>query len=61
MSLLTSQILKFADSFKTQKCKYLENETYFLQIKKNHSLYIKCCNMSKNKFLAEVIFMRNLR
>ena len=31
---MTSQILKFVDSSKTQESKYLENETGFLQIKK---------------------------
>ena len=36
MSMVTSQILKYADFTKTQKYKYLENETIFLiQIKKN--------------------------
>ena len=34
MSMVTSQILNFADFTKTQKSKYLENETlFFLQIK----------------------------
>ena len=30
-----SEILKFVDSSKTQKSKYLENETFFLKIIKN--------------------------
>ena len=35
MSMMTSQILKFVDFPKTQKSRYLENETlFFLQIKK---------------------------
>ena len=34
--MMTSQVLKFVDFRKTQKPRYLENETlYFLQIKKN--------------------------
>ena len=33
MSMITSQILKFVDFTKTQKFRYHENETYFLQIK----------------------------
>ena len=36
MPMVTSQILKSADFTKTQKSKYLENETlFFIQIKKN--------------------------
>ena len=31
---MTSEILKFVDFTKTQKFRYLENETFFLQIKK---------------------------
>ena len=36
MSMMTSQILKFVDFIKTQKSRYSENETFFLQIKKNY-------------------------
>ena len=32
--MMTSQILQFVDFTKTQKSKYLENKTFFLQIKK---------------------------
>ena len=32
MSRITSQILKFADSWKTKKSKYLENKTQFLPL-----------------------------
>ena len=32
--MMTSQILKSVDFTKTQKSRYLENETLFLQIKK---------------------------
>ena len=35
MPMVTSQILKSADLTKTQKSKYLENETFFVQMKKN--------------------------
>ena len=36
MSMMASQILKSVDFTKTQKSRYLENETlFFLQIKKN--------------------------
>ena len=35
MPMMTSQVLKSVDFTKTQKCRYLENETiFFLQIKK---------------------------
>ena len=32
--MMTSEILKFVDFTKTQNFRYLENETFFLQIKK---------------------------
>ena len=34
MSMMTSYILQLLDFTKTQKSKYLENETFFLQMKK---------------------------
>ena len=34
MSMMTLQILKSANFTKTKKSRYLENETFFLQIKK---------------------------
>ena len=34
MPMMTSQVLKSVDFTKTQKSRYLENETFFLQIKK---------------------------
>ena len=34
MSIMTPQLLIFADFTKTQKSRYLENETFFLQKKK---------------------------
>ena len=58
MPMITSQILKSADFTKTQKSRYLENETYFfLQIKKIHKLHIKGYFMAKNSFVAEVTFI----
>ena len=33
MSMMKAQILKFVDFTKTQKSRYLENKTFFLQIK----------------------------
>ena len=34
MSMMTSQILKFVDFTKTEKSRYPENGTFFLQVKK---------------------------
>ena len=36
MPMMMSQILKSVDFTKTQKARYLENEIFFLQIKKIH-------------------------
>ena len=36
--MMTSQILKFVDFIKTQKSRYLKNETYFFFKKKKNSL-----------------------
>ena len=56
MPMMTSQILKSVDFTKTQKSKYLENETlFFLQIKNQlitHQELLYC----KNSFVVEVIF-----
>ena len=53
---MTSQILKFVDFTKTQKSRYLKNETFLLQIKKIHWLHIKGYFMGKNTLVAEVTF-----
>ena len=54
-SMMTSQILKFVISLKTQNI--LRRKLFFLQIKKNNSLYmIKGYNMAKNNFVAKVTF-----
>ena len=37
--MMTSQILKFVDFIKTQKSRYLKNETYFFFKKKNFINY----------------------
>ena len=55
MFLKTSQILKYVDFTKTQKSRYLENETFFLQIKKFLS-YISRANLKKKSFVVEVTF-----
>ena len=55
MSLMASQILKFVDFTKMQKSKYLENETFVLQIKKIiNYIHIKCYFIAENTFVAEV-------
>ena len=60
MLMVALEILKFVDFTKTQKSRYLENETlFFLQIKRlfNYSsAQIKCYFMAKNSFVAEVTF-----
>ena len=56
---MTSQILKFVNSPKTQKTKYLKNKTLSVQIKKNNLLNIKGYDLAKNSFLAEVTFNKN--
>ena len=38
---MTSQILKSVDFTETQKSRYLENETFFIQIKKIRYIHIK--------------------
>ena len=56
MSMMTSQILKFVCFAKTQKSRYLENETlFFLQIKKFNN-YTSRAIFGKNTFVAEVTF-----
>ena len=55
MSMMTSQILQFVDFTKTQKSKYLQNESFFLQIKKSLITH-QGLNYGKNTFVAEVTF-----
>ena len=57
-SMMTSQILTFLVLSKSQKSTYLENEIFFLEIKKINSLYNKGHGMSKTSFLADVTFKR---
>ena len=54
MSMVTSDILKFVDSIKKQKSRYLENKTFFLQIK--ISITYQGLLYGKNTFVAEVTF-----
>ena len=55
--MMTSQIFKYTGFTKTQKSQYLENETFFLQIRKFiNSLHMEHCFMAKNSFVAEVTF-----
>ena len=54
---MTSQILKSLDFSKTQKSRYLKDETwFFLQKKNNHRLHIRSYFITKNSFVAEVTF-----
>ena len=53
--MMMSQILECVDFIKTQKSRYLENETlYFSSNIKNHELHIKGYFIAKNSFVAEV-------
>ena len=54
--MMTSQILKFVDSWKTQKSKYLENKILFFLKQKIYPLDIKDYIMAKNNLLVEVSF-----
>ena len=57
MSMMTSHILRSVDITKSQKPRFLENETSFsLQIKK----FIKGYFMAKNSFVAEVTFNKKI-
>ena len=59
MSMMMPQILRSLDFAKTQKSRYLENETFFRQIKK-FIIHIKGYFMTKNSFVAKVTFKLNL-
>ena len=50
--MMTSLILKSVDFTKTQKSRYLESETFFLQMKK----FIDYTSRAKNSFVAELTF-----
>ena len=54
MSVMMLQILKSVDFTKTQKSRYLENETFFSSIKIIHELHIKGC------FVAKKLLLRRL-
>ena len=57
MPMMTSQILKSVDFKKTQKFRYLENETlYFLQIKKFTNYTPRATLLHKNNFVVDVTF-----
>ena len=57
MPMMTSQILKSVDFKKTQKFRYLENETlYFLQIKKFTNYTPRATLLHRNSFVVDVTF-----
>ena len=56
MLTMASQILKSADFSKTSKSRYLQNETFFLQIEKFINYTSKGYFMTKNNFVVEVTF-----
>ena len=54
---MTSQILKSEDFTKTQKSRYLKNETlFFLRIKKFINYTSRAALLQKKSFAAEVTF-----
>ena len=57
MLMMTPKILKSVDFTKTQKSRYLENETlFFLYLKKIINYTSRATFMTKNSFVAEVNF-----
>ena len=55
--MMTSQISKSVDFTKTQKSRYLENETlFFLQIKRIINYTSRATLLHKNSFVAEETF-----
>ena len=57
MSMMTSQTSKFVDFTKTQKSRYIENETlFFLQIKKFINYTSRATLWQKNTLVAEAPF-----
>ena len=54
MRLMTSQILKSEDFTKTQKSRYFENETFFLQLKQIINYTSRTTLLQKKNFVAEV-------
>ena len=56
MSMMASQILLFVDLTKTQKPKYVQNERFFLRIKKSLYTLFKDYFIAKNIFLAKASF-----
>ena len=52
MPIMTSQVLKSVDFTKTQKCRYLENETIFSSNKKGHFMAKNCFVITLLTFAA---------
>ena len=56
MSMVTSYISKFVDFTKTQKSRYIENETFFLQTKIFITYTSRATLWQKNAFVSGVPF-----
>ena len=54
--MMASQILKSVNFTKTQKSRYLENDIFFLQIKKFIDYTSRATLWQKNNFVVEVTF-----
>ena len=60
MSMLMSQILQFMDFTETQKLNHIQNETFFLRIKKFINYISRTTLWQKNTFVADVAFKSTL-
>ena len=56
MLMIMSQIRKFVDFTKTQKCRYIKKKIFFLQIEKFINYTLRATLLQKNSFVAEVTF-----
>ena len=56
MLMMTSHISTCVDFTKTQKSRYLEKDTFFLQIKKFINYMLRATLWQQNTFVAEVTF-----
>ena len=56
MAMMMSQTFKSVDFTKTQKSRYLKNETFFLLMKKLINCTSRATLWEKNSFVAEVTF-----
>ena len=58
--MVTLQILKFVDFTKTEKSRYLKNETFFLQMKRFINYKSRATLWQKNTFVGEVTLTQQI-